>query len=361
MNGNSPSLAETQMKQGIAQAQTQGMQAASGARGIDRAAAFRQAQNNSANLAGQGAIAGGQQRLQEQQLGAQGYAQGSQAQGNIASTTRQQDINEQQGLMGLQNQAQQNLNKQYEINANITSGNAANQQKAAGGLVQAGAAAIGGLAMSDERAKEDIHPTGSYATYAGPDSHAMAQAYAARAPGVTAKEPDVWSNIANGLAGGQSASSGAQAQNGGQMFDSVTLGNIKSAFSGGASEGDSGGGSDMMAGMAGGMMGGMMSDERSKEALHNVHPYQFEYKDEPAHQIAQEAAGKAYAQAFADAKQPRVGVMAQDLASTPEGSQTVMSTPQGLQIQGKRALGFMLANQADFNDRISALEHGRRV
>jgi hypothetical protein len=359
MNGSTPSLANAQMKQGIAQANVQGMQAASGAHGIDRAAAFRQAQNNAAGSTAQGAIAGGQQRLQEQQLGAQGYSQGLQAQNNMASTQRQQDIGEQQGNLGLQNQAQSNLNNQYAINAGVTNANAANGQKGAGGIMQLGAGAL--AALSDERAKEDIKPAG--------------QSYAARAPGVEANRPGTFGQLAQGLRdyGGTLGGSGTQGGGDGRMFGDADVNNITKAFGGGsgASDASASGGATDAAGMGGGMGGGasdatsamgaedVMSDERSKEALKGVHPFQFDYKDGPAHTMAMQAAHSAYAQAFADAKTPRTGVMAQDMLRTPEGSQVVQSTPQGLQLEGKRALGFMLANQADFNDRLSAVERGK--
>ena len=360
MNGKSPSLAENQMRQGIAQAQKQGMQTASGARGIDRAAAFRNAQNNSANLTGQAAIAGGQQRLQEQQLGAQGYSQGVQAASNMANTGRQMDISEQQGLMGLENTAQQNLNQQYQINAGISEGNATRQQKAAGGVTQLAGAALG--ALSDIRSKEDIQPAGStnhgtFAPYSGPDPNAMARAMA---PGVTASAPAASSPLASALSSyGRGSSNGAD---NGQMFNAQDSANFGAAAQNIAGTGDGGG---MLGGLMGGGGGGitsMLSDENSKEALKGVHPYQFDYKDRFAHEMGMNAAKDAYAKAFLDAKTPRVGVMAQDLARNPEARSTVTTDPQSgmLAIDGKRALGFMLANQADFNDRLKAIEGSKR-
>jgi hypothetical protein len=345
MTGKSPSLAESQMRQGIAQAQRQGMQAASGAHGIDRAAAFRQAQNNSADLAARGAIAGGQQRLQEQQLGAQGYSQGLQAQSNMAGTARQQDIGEQQGLFGLQNQAQANLNQQYGINAGVTGSNAANQQKATGGLVQM----VGALLASDVKNKEDIHSL---------------------RPGVTAEKPAASSPTAAALMN-YGATGGSQTSNGGPMFDQQTLNNYASLTGATqAQQSDAGPWASMIPG-GGGSSGAILSDEDSKEAFRGIHPYQFRYKDAFADDMARQEAAQAppgdksnaYAQAFYDAKAPRMGVMAQDLAANPETRSSVVETPKGLAIDGKRALGLLLASSADFNDRLSALESkkGRRA
>jgi hypothetical protein len=344
MNGTAPSLAQQQMNQGIAQANRQGMQSASGARGLDRAAAFRQAQTNAAQLNAQAAIAGGQQRLQEQQLGAQGYSQGTQAQSNMAQGLRSSDVGEQQGLMGLQNQAQSNLNQQYQTNAGITNQNASNAQKGGGGLIELGAGLLAG--MSDIRAKENISPL---------------------APGVEAKPNGFFAPSMAGAFGhaGQSTQGGS----GGGMFNSQDSANFNAIGQGMASGGDSGGGPmDMMGGMGGatdaaGMGGGLgiggLSDRDSKEALAPVKPYQFDYKDQFAHKMGMDAAQQAYAQAFQDAKAPRVGVMAQDLEKSPEGAQVVDNTPVGKVLDGKRALAFVMANQADMNQRLNRVEGGR--
>jgi len=255
----------------------------------------------------------------------------------------------------LYNQSQSNLNQQYQINAGITNSNASNGQKAAGGLVQAAGSLLGGL--SDIRSKENVKAASDYA---GPDPNAMAKAMA---PGVRATAPGA-SNSGAGYGSNYGAGQGGGANNG-AMFnsqDSANFANIGATLGGNsASSGDSSGGGGMLSGLMGGGGGGILSDENSKEALSGIHPYQFDYKDHFAHEIATEAAQKAYAQAFQDAKTPRMGVMAQDLAKNPEARDTVTKTPEGmLAIDGKRALGFVLANQADFNDRLRAIESKRR-
>jgi hypothetical protein len=267
----------------------------------------------------------------------------------MASTTRQQDVGEQQGLFGLQNNAQANLNQQYGINAGITTANAANGQKGAAGAVQLGAMALGALA-SDERQKEGIAP-------------ATGSADKSLAPGVVAKDPGFLQRLSQGLSafgGGSGSGAGGGNGAGGAMFTGDQMAQMSSEL-GGSSAASSGGG-DATSSIPG---ADMLSDENSKEAFRGIHPYQFQYKDgianDMAHDAAMKAAKSAYAQAFSDAKSPRMGVMAQDLARNPETRPAVVNTNEGLAIDGKRALGLVLASQADFNDRLRAVEskHGR--
>jgi hypothetical protein len=366
MNGTAPSLAEQQMQQGVAQAQAQGMAAAGGARGINRAAAFRNAQNQASNAAVQGAIAGGQQRMQEQQLGGQGLSQGIQAQSNMAQGLRSSDVGEQQGVMGLENQAQSNLNQQMQINAGITTANAANKSKGVAGV----ASSVLG-ALSDIGAKEDIRRLTPGVQAQG--SQGKLAAALQMAPMAPASQPqsggdllneDQSKNVQAGLSklfgGGGSTATDAGGMGGG-MGSSFGGGNdaTSAAFSGAG------------IGSAGGEMGGGLgigSDEKiktgihtmSKEALDPVDPYEFSYKDAFADHMARDTASAnpkiSYASAFQDAKEPRVGVMAQDLEKSPEGKSVVKDTSIGKMIDGKRAMGFLLATQADINHRLSRLE-----
>ena len=110
------------------------------------------------------------------------------------------------------------------------------------------------------------------------------------------------------------------------------------------------------------MVGGMMSDKDSKENLSTLQPYQFDYKTPDAHAMALDAAKHAYEQTFEDAKQPRAGVMAQDLERNPATAPIVERTDGDIRkmLDSKRALGFMLANMGDLNKRISRLEGGQQ-
>jgi hypothetical protein len=371
LNGTQPSLAEQQMKQGIAQGQQQQMAAASGSRGIDRAAAFRQASNSAAQMGAQGAIAGGQQRLQEQQNAASGLA-------NTANQTRQQDIGEQLGLDQAQNQAQQNLNQQYQTDASVQSGNAARQQQAAGNIVSS----VGALFASDEDAKENITPmSGGISDTigstddngdSGGSSFGKAMILAGGHPEMLGKNDQMtpfekaWETPMNRMGtdsgknqqtdgvhdlGGFFSSVGSQQQS--RAADTP----MKIDDGSNSSSGSSG----MMGGL-GSMVGGMMSDRNSKENLSSLQPYQFDYKTPDAHAMALDAAKHAYEQTFEDAKQPRAGVMAQDLERNPATAPIVERTDGDIRkmLDSKRALGFMLANMGDLNKRLSRLEGGQQ-
>ena len=121
-----------------------------------------------------------------------------------------------------------------------------------------------------------------------------------------------------------------------------------------------GGTSGLIAAGAGALA--MLSDVRTKENIEEDNPldylksYKFDYKDKTAKQIAEQAAQREYARAFEDAKSPRLGVMAQDMAQSRAGGETVVNTPGGLAIDHNRALSFLLSSQAKLNSRIHDLE-----
>jgi len=48
--------------------------------------------------------------------------------------------------------------------------------------------------------------------------------------------------------------------------------------------------------------------------------------------------------------------MTQELSKSPRGKKTVMNTPAGQAIEGRRALSFILANQAGLDKRLAKLE-----
>ena len=271
MQGTQPSLAQRQMNQGINQAQANAIQQASASRGVDRSAAMRNAINASANAGTQGAIAGGNLRLQEQQVGAGGAMQGAVNQGSMYGAMRGQDVSEQQNLQALQTQ-------RYGINAGITGQNAAGSAKATGGIMQMGGAALAAM-FSDENLKEEAKIDDSASKYPA----------------------------------------------------------IKQ----------------------------LMSDERNKSGIAPwstaVEPYKFQYNDDFSKQKATLAAQQTYAQVLEDAKRPRAGVMAQDLASSPNTQDMVIQTPAGLAIDKDRALGHLMAGQSDLNQRLADLEREKNA
>jgi hypothetical protein len=150
MSGYQPSLARAQANQAIGAGSAQQMHAAANSNGANRALAFQQAQNGASQAGLGAAIAGGQARLQETNRGAQGNLQASQGMAATNQAMRQQDINEQLGLIGQQTQ-------RMGINAGITNANANNAQQGAGGIMSMAGHAMGAGSMaSDERLKEDI-------------------------------------------------------------------------------------------------------------------------------------------------------------------------------------------------------------
>jgi hypothetical protein len=52
--------------------------------------------------------------------------------------------------------------------------------------------------------------------------------------------------------------------------------------------------------------------------------------------------------------------MAQELEKTPGGRKVVRETPVGKMLDEKRSIAFTLANQADMNQRLAALERLNR-
>jgi hypothetical protein len=56
---------------------------------------------------------------------------------------------------------------------------------------------------------------------------------------------------------------------------------------------------------------------------------------------------------------PQTGVMAQDVASSPVGSQMVVQTPNGLALDPARGIGPLLAATADLHQRVKSLEDAR--
>lgn len=110
-----------------------------------------------------------------------------------------------------------------------------------------------------------------------------------------------------------------------------------------------------------------MSDKRVKEDLAPVQPYTYRYKPEMAASMAEKLAASAppdrqeetYEAAFEDAREPRQGVMTQELLKSPRGKKLVVNTPQGQAIEGRRALSFVLANQAGLDKRLAKLEGAR--
>lgn len=112
------------------------------------------------------------------------------------------------------------------------------------------------------------------------------------------------------------------------------------------------------------LIGAMASDIRVKQDLAPVNPYSYTYKPEMAASMAEQLAAQSPPEqrdavrgmAYADARSPRIGVMTQELKKSKGGKKTVVDTPAGQAIEGRRALSFVLANQAGLDKRLRRIE-----
>jgi hypothetical protein len=338
--GNQPSLAQDQLRAGIAQNNTLQGQSAAGVRGMDRSAAFRNAQNNAAMNNAQGALANGQLGLQQQEVGAQGNLA---AQQNIAASqnaNRQQDINEQMGIIGQQTQ-------RYGINAGITDQNAKNQQQAGGGVMSMIGGGLGAAMMSDIKNKSEVKPLDAEHFRGTAADPAVQQMIADRQQQLIAQANSDQGTQAQQQRPQQQQYQGPIAQGGQDLM----AGFMKQSQAGGNAP-------------AGDDWGIQLSDKREKSDVRpwsdNIEPYTFRYDDDFAKKKAAEAAAVTYA----DALKPREGVMAQELQASPETRDMVVKTPDGLGLDRDRALGHLMAGQSDLHQRLAALEgetKGRRA
>jgi hypothetical protein len=104
----------------------------------------------------------------------------------------------------------------------------------------------------------------------------------------------------------------------------------------------------------------MLSDKDAKEdarkAFSKVEPYSYRYKEEDAKKMALQHSDPEAA--YEELRKPREGIMAQDLASTPEGKEAVIKdeTMDRLALDRDKSLSLALASVADLNDRIKKLE-----
>lgn len=306
--GKAPSVAALQGQQGVAQAFQNAQRIAAGARGVNRGLALRAGAEAASTGMAQAARDASMLRAQEQ-------VAAEQTLGQQLAQQRAQDLQTRAGSIEAARANQLAQVSEQEINAGLASGNAARGQKAWGAALSAAAPVIGAVA-SDIRVKEDVAPaTGSFA--------------------------EQLSKVGSGLSGDSPSSR--------SVLPSATL---KDAF---------------LQGMSSAGQGLMMSDRRVKEDLAPVQPYTFRYKPEMAASMAEKLAASAppdrqketYDAAFADAREPRQGVMTQELLKSPRGKKLVLDTPEGQAIEGRRALSFVLANQAGLDKRMRKLEGAR--
>jgi hypothetical protein len=143
MAGQGPSLAQDQLKAGLAQAQHAGMNTAASARGANVALAGRSAAQNTARV-GMGAARDAAILRQQEQLAA------TQQYGGLLQSQREADL-QARGLGVEMGKAQ------LSAESANTEGNAARGQKGAGGI-----AVLAGSLLSDPARKEDAVPVGGF-------------------------------------------------------------------------------------------------------------------------------------------------------------------------------------------------------
>jgi hypothetical protein len=310
--GQGPSLAQSQLQQGMNQAQQAAVQSALAARGGNAAGGQAAAMQAATAFGGQAAV-------QSAQLAQQEQIAAMQAQAGMANQMAGQGL---QGQMGMEGLYQGNLGAQYQgdIDYRLGSRNArANERMGHNQRIRGnvGAATLGaagdssGGVLSDERVKTNIQPTGGVPIYQG------------------AGQIDPYSmNEINAMRGQQG---GGQSQ----IDDSSKW--LKAGES-------QGGGLGKILSLV-----GLLSDERTKtniapgnlsasQAVGALNPYTFEYE-----------AG------YGQPPGRHIGVMAQDLEQV--APQAVDTGPDGLKrINTAQATGLTLAAGAETAQRQQAQE-----
>lgn len=120
-----------------------------------------------------------------------------------------------------------------------------------------------------------------------------------------------------------------------------------------------------------------MDEQESRQALAPVDPVVYRYKEGPSERMADDQAAFADMRAkyagmggaqpeeesairegtYADKREPRLGIVAQQLQQSPAFRQSVVSTPAGLAVQRDRALSTALGSLAGIDKRLRDLEN----
>jgi hypothetical protein len=325
-----PSVAEEQMRAGLASGQQQARAMAASARGgaLAQAASNRLAMQQAGNMAGQVTQQSAVLRAQEQAQARGEYAAMlAQMQGQNA---QQRGLSQGQTVAGAQNEAGQRLRndamtqsmhgQEADARDALYSGRVSQQGMAMGAAqsqnaigaqrqsrkdqgISAGlgaAATIGAAALmfSDVRAKTDIAPT------------------------VPGWDPQKWAETGTGVPQAAKA----------PMTDFQKMQVAQ------------------MAGQLGGQFGLALSDERQKnvgaaadsdlaQQMREAPPYRYRYREPELHGDGE-----------------RFGPMAQDLARTDSGRSVVVDTPAGLAIDGQRAVPNLLGQTATLQREVDDLE-----
>ena len=362
-----PSVAEKQMQAGLAGGRAAIASKVAGARGMSRGAAQRAGIRATSDLAAQTNQQTGMLRANEQIAAQQLGMQNWQAQRQQDLLQRGYTIDEANALMNAQLKAE-------DINARIAEGNATRAQGPAMAGIGAIAGAVAGL--SDVRAKEIL-----YSDYSDKEMYSD----------FTGKELQPSALMPGAAPLPQPASPALQVQPATMPEDPAQKSRLSQSIQAGADAGPGAQKSDSGSGglLAGLQLGSMLSDfvqkefdrnavrsSESKRNLDPIDPVTYRYKPEASARMADEETQRANLRAqlfgggalsqgeadtvggavFADKRQPRDGIVAQQLQQSPGYRDAVVGTPAGLAVQRDRALSQALHDLAGMNQRVDALE-----
>lgn len=351
MRGRTPSLAEMQMRQGLAQNNASASSMAASARGggANLASAQRNAMRTMGEANSNTAMNAAMLRANEQDMARRGLAGvGGQMrgqdigwqQGRGSLEAQQRGLNAQQQMgyerMGQQTQlAQQQANAEYERlkweaeqaqrqqNYNTQQYNVGQANDRSAGLFS-GIGSLFGI-PSDENLKKDVSDTNPYGNmnYSG---------------GIFRPSEQESDTAPNYMSGYQAYSKGLRDASPRQS----------SSESSGTRQGKGLG--DMLGGLLKGGGGGLFSDENLKRDVKSA-----------ALSMADKLEPKSYRYNWESESEPkRIGVMAQDMEKSPAGASAVHDTPAGKVIDVNRGLSLALASVAALKDEVDSLKGKRR-
>lgn len=355
IQGQGPTVAGQQAQQGIAQALANAGTMAANARGTSRGLAQRSALYSGLQAQQQANRDAALMRAQEQLSAQQQF-------GAVADAQRSGDMQARQLSLNAAKANQDAAMQAMGYKTSISEGNATRAQKGTGAILSSVGGMVKGL-FSDIRAKDGIEASPLASPKADPS---FAQALRDSLNVSPSQEQTAAKNpmtIGDGLDAGEAAREAA--------FQRALADSMKASSGSNAGIEDTSGNGQSAGGLWGAVGGGMeaygnslLSDERSKENLAPVMPFRYRYKPEFAAALAESAAMSVpkwqretvRGEVYADARDPREGVMAQDLERSPGGRKVVQNTKIGKAINSSRALSFALANQAGIDKRLRRLE-----
>lgn len=339
-----PSIAEEQMRAGLASGQQQARAMAASARGgaLAQAASNRLAMQQAGNMAGQVTQQSAVLRAQEQAQARGEYAaMMAQMQGQNA---QQRGLSQGQTVAGAQNEAGQRQRNDAMVQGMYGQEAGARDALYSGRVSQHGMAmgaaqaqnALDAQKQQNKQTRRDQSISAGLGTAATIGAAALmfsdVRAKTDIAPTVPGWDPQKWAQTGTGVPQAAQTAQAAKAP----MTDFQKLQVAQ------------------MAGQLGGQFGLALSDERQKrvgaaadsdlaQQMREAPPYRYRYRDPERHGDGE-----------------RFGPMAQDLARTDSGRSVVVDTPAGMAIDGQRAVPNLLGQTATLQREVDDLEEQYR-